>query len=251
MKLSVVILSKNEEAHIRKTLDSVAFAEEILLIDDNSSDQTRINAKRQKVAIYKKKLDDFATQRNFGFQKAKGDWVLFIDADEVASDVLQEDIKRVVEDRESKNVAYYIKRREHWRGRELKYGEVRKVREKGLLRLVRRNSGSWKGLVHESFNPTGPVGQLSGFMDHFPHPTLSEFLSSINFYSTLRAKELLKQGRSAGTFSIVFFPLGKFFTTFVLRKGFKDGIQGFVYSFLMSFHSFLVRTKLYQYKKLT
>lgn len=251
MKLSVVILSKNEEAHIKKALNSVSFADEIVLIDNYSSDSTTSIAEKIDAKVYKKKFDgDFSQLRNLGLEKSRGEWVFFVDADEIVTPALQNEIKMIVKGKNNKNSAYYIKRRDFWWGKELKYGEVGKIRKIGLVRLVRKNSGKWEGLVHESFRTNGSIGKLYNFLDHYPHPTLSEFLASINFYSTLRAKELMKMQRRASISGILFMPLGKFITTYILKGGFMDGVQGFAYSFLMSFHSFLVRAKHYQYTKL-
>ncbi len=251
MKLSVIILSKNEEEDLKKTLDSVAFADEVIVIDNLSTDDTAAVAEKHKAIVYKRKLEnDFSRQRNFGLEKARGDWILFIDADEIITDLLQKEIKSLMQSTKDENSAYYIKRRDFWWGKELKHGEVKKVRNKGLVRLVRRNSGKWLGVVHEVFITSGSIGRLNGFIDHYPHKTVSEFLNSINFYSTLRAKELVRSGKGVSTFSILSYPIGKFFTTYIFKMGFLDGVAGFAYSFLMSFHSFLVRAKQYQYSKL-
>lgn len=104
--------------------------------------------------------------------------------------------------------------------------------------------------MHEEFVCQGLVGRLESLLNHYPHPTVKDFLKEINYYSTLRAKELLEQRKSANIFSIIFYPLGKFVFTYFLKLGFLDGPAGFGYAFMMSFHSFLVRAKLYQYTKI-
>lgn len=249
MKLSAVILSRNEEDHIEKTIKSLPFCNEIILIDSYSSDGTTEIARKRKAIVFERELDsDFSAQRNYGFEKAKGEWVLFIDADEIVSKELARDIQKTINNN-PRNSTYYIKRRDFWWGKELKYGELRKVRTQGLVRLVKKDSGEWQGLVHETFVARGSIGSFEGFIDHYPHKRLSEFIADINFYSSLRARELVKQKKGVSILSIILYPLGKFLTTYFLKFGFLDGVQGFVYSFLMSFHSFLVRTKQYQYSK--
>ncbi len=241
-------MSKNEEKSIVKTLESISFSNEIILVDNDSSDQTVEIAKEHKAQIYERNLDnDFSRQRNFGLEKAKGDWVLFIDADEVLSQELTDEIKKIITNESSSKSAYYLKRRDFWWGRELRYGEVKKVRQEGLIRLVKKGSGQWQGLVHERFVITGQTGRLRGFINHYPHQTISSFLSDINFYSTLRAKELVQQKKRAFIITILLYPLGKFIHTYFIQLGFLDGAPGFTYAFLMSFHSFLVRAKQYQY----
>lgn len=249
MRLSTVILTKNEEKTIENTLKSVLFSDEIIVIDNFSNDNTKEIAQKYNCRTFEHELNEnFAAQRNFGFQKAKGEWILFVDADEELSENLQGEIKKTIKNKSDKD-AYYLKRRDFWWGKELKHGEVRNIREKGLIRLVKRDSGSWVGSVHERFITTKSAGEFKGFIDHYPHQSVAEFLSDINFYSTLRAKELFKEHKRVGLFEIVAYPFFKFFLTYFLKRGFLDGPAGFTYAFLMSFHSFLVRAKLYQHLK--
>lgn len=250
MKISAVVLTKNEEAHLATCLSSLSFCDEIILIDNNSIDKTVEIAKKHGVTVYTRALSgNFAAQRNFGLSKAKGDWILFIDADETVTEQLRESIQNALKN--TGNSAFYLKRRDFWWGRELKYGETSTVRTDGLVRLVRKDSGKWVGSVHETFQTSGPTSRLEGFIDHHPHPTVSEFIAEVNFYSTLRAKELKKQGKRAGLLQIVAYPKGKFIYTYFVKRGFLDGPAGFAYAFFMSFHSFLVRAKLYQYRTLS
>lgn len=251
MKLSTVILAKNEEKQVGRAIESVEFSNEIIVIDDFSTDKTTEIAKEMGAAVYVKRLaDNFSQQRNFGLQKSRGDWILFLDSDEFLSKELQAEIKKIINGA-TKYSAFYIKRRDYMWGSELKYGELRKIRNKGLIRLVKKNSGKWSAPVHETFVTTFPVGRLDSYLNHFPHQSVSDFLVEINFYSTLRAKELLQQGIKPSLWTIIFYPAGKFIFNYFLQLGFLDGPVGFLYSFMMSFHSFLVRAKLYQYVKLS
>jgi glycosyltransferase involved in cell wall biosynthesis len=245
-KLSVVILTKNEEKNIERCLQSVSFADEVIVIDDHSTDKTVEIAKKNKATVYEHALDnDFAAQRNFGLQKTEYDWVLFVDADEVVSTDLQKEISQAIV--KSIYEAYKIRRRDFFWGQELKHGETQKVRNNGLIRLMIKGSGEWSGSVHEEFYTKANVGMLKKFLDHYPHQTIKEFLESVNHYSTVRARELEKAGTKTNSFEIVLLPFGKFLLNYFLYLGFLDGPAGFAYSFFMSFHSFLVRAKLFQY----
>ena len=250
MKISAVVLTRNEEAHLSKSLNSLSFCNEIVIIDNNSTDQTVEIAKKHGAAVYTRALNgDFSAQRNFALSKVVGDWILFIDADEIVSDELIGKIQGAVNNKEIS--AYYLKRRDFWWGKELKYGETATVRNKGLIRLIKKNSGKWAGAVHEMFQTSGPTAKLEGFINHYPHPTVAEFITDVNSYSTLRARELAKQGKTVGVFQIVTYPKLKFLYTYFIKRGFLDGPAGFAYAFFMSFHSFLVRSKLYLYRKLS
>ncbi len=133
--ISAVILTKNEEKNIQRCIKSLQWCEEIIIIDDYSIDNTLSKVKGCKV--FKRKLNgNFAAQRNFGLSKAKGDWVLFIDADEVVTKELQKEI--VTRIKYSERNGFYVKRKDIFLGRELNYGETGNTK---LLRLSKRNSG--------------------------------------------------------------------------------------------------------------
>ena len=251
MKLTAVILTKNEGNNIERCLKSVSFANEIILVDDFSIDSTVATASKsiKNIKVYKNDLKgDFAAQRNFGMKKASGDWILFIDADEIITSELQKEILEKLNN--SKFDSYYLRRRDFFWGKELRFGELSKVRHIGLIRLIRKNSGIWMGDVHEVFHTAKKSGRLKNFVDHYPHPTIKEFLEDINFYSSLRANELFNQEKPINILEIIFVPILKFIYIYFVKLGFLDGPSGFTYSFMMTFHSFLVRAKLYQLKNL-
>jgi len=248
MKLSAVILAKNEEKLIQKAIASVTFCDEIIVIDDFSTDKTIHLAKEAGAVVYEHELKgDFAAARNFGVQKSRGEWILFLDSDETVRGDLATEIIETVNKKNLTKVSYYIKRRDFWWSTELKHGEVHKARRKGLIRLIKKHSGIWVHPVHEVFEARGLVGSLKGHIDHYPHPTVREFLNDINIYSSIRAKELVASGKKVHILSIVFYPFGKFIYSYFIKMGYLDGPAGFAYAFFMSFHSFLVRAKQYQY----
>jgi hypothetical protein len=115
--------------------------------------------------------------------------------------------------------------------------------------MARKNSGSWQGRVHECWLVEGKTETFENPLMHYPHPTVSQFLSEINFYTTLRAKELLDKGEKVSLLKIIFYPKAKFIQNYFLRLGFLDGQPGLVQAVLMSFHSFLVRAKLWNYSE--
>ncbi len=248
--LSCIILAKNEEKNIERAIRSVDFCDEVIMIDDYSEDSTVEKAKTFGATVYKRELhDDFASQRNYGMKMARGSWILFIDADEEVTKELAGEIENFVCDNTNSFIqAYYIKRRDIFWGRELRYGEVGSMR---LVRLVRKKSGTWRGAVHEKFYTYLKTSSLKNNLLHYPHQLIAEFLSEVNRYSTIRARELYSLGKTSSILSIIFYPLGKFILNYFFRLGFLDGSPGFVYAFMMSFHSFLVRAKLFliQHKK--
>jgi glycosyltransferase involved in cell wall biosynthesis len=247
--ISAVILTKNEEKNILDCLESVSWVDEIIIIDDYSTDLTESVVKQvannKKIKFYKRRLEDnFSQQRNFGLLKTKYDWVLFIDADERVTPELREEINSFLINKSDKSeVGFYIPRKDVIWGKALRHGEAGNIK---LVRFARKSNGKWAGNVHEVWNINGKIGELEGNLLHFPHQTISEFLTEINYYTTLRAKELFKKRVKTSVWEIIFYPKAKFVLNYFFKLGFLDGIQGFIFAIVMSFHSFLVRAKLWQ-----
>lgn len=241
--LSVVILAKNEEKNIQACLESLNFCDEILLIDDNSSDNTVELAKQAGAHVLVHKLENnFAMQRNFGLEKAKGEWVLFIDADERVSKDLAKEIQTKISSSDD-TVGYIIQRFDFMKGKMLTHGETADIK---LLRLAKKDSGKWVGKVHETWDVSGNIEQLENPLSHYPHQTIDEFLAEINFYTTLRAQELFAKKMPVHWYDVILYPKAKFFKNYIFKKGFLDGTEGIIMAIMMSFHSFLVRGKLWQ-----
>lgn len=250
MKISAVILTKNEEKNLEKCLKSLDFCDEKIIIDDFSTDKTISIAKKFNAKIYKRKLNDnFALQRNYGLSKVKFDWVLFLDADEIIDFELKKEISRVLHKDHNYN-AFYLKRKDIFWKKKLQFGELYNASHTGFIRLIKKNKGSWFGNIHEVyFVNEGKVGSLDGYIIHEAHDSVESFLRKINHYSTIRSNELFSKQITTNAFEIICFPFGKFIFNYFIKLGFLDGPEGFIYCFLMSFHSFLVRAKLFAKQK--
>lgn len=243
MKISAVLIVKNEEKNIEKCLTNLLWCDEIIVVDDDSSDKTREIIKKYRIRLFKHSLNnDFSRQRNFALSKAKGDWILFVDADEIISSSLQKEIIQKINNSKNNYSGYFIRRRDFIWGKELKHGEVGDIR---LLRLAKKESGKWIGKVHEVWRIKGRIGKLNQPIDHYAHKSTSTFLEKINYYTDIRAKELYERNIKSHWWSIIFYPVSKLFLNYILKLGFLDGIEGLVFSFMMSLHSFLVRAKLW------
>lgn len=239
--ISAVVLTKDEEENLPPCLKSIKWCDEILVINDNSTDKSVEIAKKFGAKVFTHALNNnFAQQRNFGLQKAKGDWVLFLDADERVSPELAKEIDGKV--KLSKANGFYLKRQEFFAGKALKHGETAHC----LLRLGRKGKGEWQREVHETWGIKGEIGKLKNPLLHYSHPTLSEFIEHVNNFSTLHAQVLFKEGVKPSLFRIIANPLAKFMQNYIFRLGFLDGTAGIIVALMMSFHSFLARAKLYQ-----
>ncbi|HUQ84979.1 MAG TPA: glycosyltransferase family 2 protein [Candidatus Limnocylindrales bacterium] len=241
--ISAIIITKNEEKSLKRSLRSLSWCDEVIVIDDDSTDDTVKIAEKLGAKVYKRSLDgDFSAQRNFGLQKAKNDWVLFIDADEEVSPALWFEIMQHTNSPSDKYSGYFIKRQDVIWGRLLKYGETG---NKKFLRLAKKNSGKWEGVVHEKWNVVGMTATLNNPLMHYPHVTIENFLHEINLYTDIRAKELYDKKVRTSSFLIIIYPLAKFIQNYFLKQGFRDGVPGLLLALMMSLHSFLVRSKLW------
>lgn len=244
--ISAVVLTKNEENSIIDCLESLNWCDEIIVVDDFSQDRTIEiinNLKNKKITVFRRALNkDYSKQRNFGLSKTSCNWVLFVDADERVFQALQKEIIKAISERNNFD-GYFIKRRDFIWSKELRYGETGNIK---LLRLAKKNKGEWRGRVHETWEVKGNIGQLNAFLAHYPHQTITEFIREINFYTDIRAKELFDNGTKASWLLIIFYPKAKFILNYFLKLGFLDGIEGLIMAVFMSFHSFLVRAKLWK-----
>jgi glycosyltransferase involved in cell wall biosynthesis len=241
--ISAIILTKNEEKNIEACLDSVSWCDEKIVIDDRSVDKTVELAKKKGAKIFTRSMyNNFSDQRNYGLEKAKGDWILFVDADERVSSALWYEIMQHTSESIEDLTGFYIKRQDTMWGKVLKHGETGNIT---LLRLAKKSTEKWEGRVHEKWNVRGKTEVLKNHLDHFPHQTVAEFLREINFYTDLRAEELFEKKATSNWAAIISYPKGKFFVNYILKAGFLDGLEGFVFALMMSLHSFLVRGKLW------
>lgn len=238
--ISAIILTHNSEGFLGKTLESLAWCGERIVIDDASTDTTLRIAARHNTPAYTRKLQgDFAAQRNFGLEKVKGEWVLYVDSDEVVSKKLADEIQKSVTIDCS---GFYLKRQDWMLGKKIQHGETNRVR---LLRLARKDAGIWVRPVHEVWKLEGVVGTLVQPIDHFPHPNVAQFVDDINVYTTLNARYLFHENIRVPFWQILAYPAAKFFVDYIWYLGFLDGTPGAIIAIMMSMHSFLTRAKLW------
>ncbi len=239
-KVSAVISVFNEEENIETCLKSLKFADEIVVVDNSSSDKTVDLAKKYTDKIFSQKNNpkEIDMQKNLGFEKATSEWVLSIDADEEVSKELAEEIKRTIKEKTKVN-GFYIPRKN------IIFGKF--IQNTGWypdpqLRLFRKGKAKFvKTHVHEPVRLEGEAAYLTFNLIHHHYNTISEFLSrTITLYAPNEAQEYLDKGYEFSYFDAVRFPLNEFLSRFFARKGYKDGFHGLVLSLLMAFYHFLI-----------
>lgn len=239
IKLSGIVLTKNNQEVIPGVIRNLKnLAHEIIIIDDNSIDKTRDLSRKLGAIVFKNQLKNFSDQRNYALAKAKHEWVLFLDSDEVLSKNLIGEIVKEIKD--TNQNGFYIKRKTRFLGKVLNYGVS--FSEK-LIRLGKRNSGKWYRSVHEIWKIKNINKTLSYPIIHNTAKNFSDYIEKINRYSSLHAVENKSEHKSSSIFKILFFPTFKFIDLWIFRFGFLDGTRGFLMSVLMAFHSYLSWSK--------
>lgn len=246
--ISAIVLTKNEEERIADCLDTLSFCTEIIIVDSASEDRTVDIAKRMGASVVDSKTSDFSQKRTEGLRKAKGDWILYVDADEQVTPSLRDNIKSKISDIEYQNYsAYKIKRKNFYFGNH----EWPHVEE--LERLFRKNSlKGWYGKLHESPKYEGEIGQLDGFILHYSHRDLTSMLNKTIEWSEVEAKLRFEAGHPKMTWWR--FPrvmITAFLNSYILQKGWKTGTVGLIESTYQAFSAFITYARLWemQHKK--
>ncbi len=247
MKLSICIITKNEEKDLPRCLESVKdLADEIIVVDDGSTDHTKEIAKKYGAKIFEKKLDSFAEQKNFAVEKAGGDWIFSIDADEECTKELTEEIKKVISDQGTVNSemnGYLVPRRNI-----ILRAEIKHTRWSPDIHiwLWKRGKGKWAGRVHEEVRVEGKVGRLKNAKMHYQYKTVTEFFAMLNNYTEREAQEKVENGERFSYFMLFYAPALSIFRRFIYKRGFLDGRRGFVLSYLMAIYRMTTWIKVWE-----
>ncbi len=236
MRLSVTVIALNEEANIVPCLESVRFADEIVVVDSGSTDRTLELARGYTDRIFTIEWRGFGKTKNFALEQARGDWVFSLDTDERVSAGLQQEILEVVK-ADGPLAGYRIPRKNYVGGRWIKnlgwYPDY-------TLRLFRRDQGRFREReVHEEVEVAGPVGFLHTPLEHYSYQSLSEYAARQDRYARLAAREMRKAGRSPFPGELIWRPALTFLNLFVWKRGFLEGALGLRLSLQSSRYNFL------------
>ena len=234
--ITAVILHKNQPEQLKSALESVQWCTHRLILDDHSSPSISALARNYKaevqpVIVHK----NFAKARNEAEKHIRTSWILWLDADEVVSKALAEELQHYAYQRFLAGVILH--RQDFFLQRTLRYGETGHIQ---LLRMIRKGKGVWSGTVHETLRTSGKTMHAKENLYHQPHASVSTFLEKIISYAQIAGVE--KRIHPIRTILEMFtFPVGKFILNYFLLLGFLDGFPGFCMAYMMSLHSFLVR----------
>ncbi len=234
--LSVAIITRNEAANIQGCLESLAWAREIVVVDQFSEDGTPEAAASCGATVFQETWHGFAKQKNIAVDRTTGPWVLSIDADERVTDSLRVEIETIL-GVDGPEDGYFIARKNHFCGQWIRYGGWYPDYS---LRLFRRDKGRFEErAVHEKVVVQGKVGYLKHPLEHFTYASVSDYLRRMERYSGLAAHEMTRTGRRSRWHHLVLRPLFTFFKMYGLKLGFLDGRAGFFLAVSYAYYTFL------------
>ena len=243
--LSAVLITRNAAPVLDSCLESLAFADEIVVIDSASSDATAEIAERRGARVVQKEWLGFGRQKQFAVDQARHDWVLCLDADERLSPELAAEIQKALAAPVSP--VYRMPRRNRFLGKWLSHGEGY---PDWSPRLFNRLSARWSDdLVHEKVLYAVTPGTLAGDLMHDSGDDLSTYLERQNRYTTLAARQAFEKGRSASVFHLLLSPVVRFLKFYVLRLGFLDGLPGLLHITIGCMNSYMKYAKLIELRR--
>jgi glycosyltransferase involved in cell wall biosynthesis len=262
MKITATVITLNEEANIQRALESLGWADEIVVVDSGSTDRTVEIARRVTDKVVIKEWPGYAAQKNFAAQQAGNDWIFSLDADEELSPQLVTEIgilkERVADVGQASSlssslsqatsvVGYEMPRLCRYMGRWIKHSGWYPDYK---LRLYNRKAGCWKGdFVHESVTVNGDVRRLQGDLLHYTVRSASEHHQRMDRYTTLAAEEMHQDRKKASAATMLLSPFAGFFRSYIIRLGFLDGIPGLAIACFAAHYSFLKHVKLWELRE--
>lgn len=236
--LSGVMIAKNEASNIKACLDSAGFCDEWVVIDSGSPDGTQTLARASGAQVWERPFDNYAAQKNFGIQKASGEWVLLLDADERVSEGLKKEIRAALA--ASAADGYEVRRLNRIFGRWMNHGAHAGDVQ---LRLVRRSKAVFYGPVHERVRPEGKIRRFKEPLFHYSTDTIADYMRKLNVYTDLEAAHLSVQDAPPSMRQLKARPLARLGQLIFLKRAFLDGLEGVIFAVLSGYYDFISLAK--------
>ena len=244
MKISAIVITKNEEKTIKDCLLCLDWVDEIVVIDSNSTDKTREIAQKVGAKTYICAKKSFDERRNLGKKKAQSEWLLYVDADERISDKLKKEILAKIKNPESYS-AFEIPRLNIFFGRPMKHGGWYPDYQTRLFK--KSNLKHWFGKIHESSKVEGKIGKLNNHFIHLSHSSIKESFEKSAVWTQMEADLFLKANHPPVTiYHLIKVPLAEFFSRVFIKKGFLDGTVGWLEGAIQAFNKFLVYGQIWE-----
>jgi len=241
-QLSCIIITYNESRNIRRCLESVSWADEIIVVDSYSTDETKKIASEFTSRIFDLSWEGFGPAKRYAAKQVTGDWILSVDADEQVSENLREEIQKIIKSGDSLD-GYFIPRRSYFLGRWMRHGGWH---PDFVLRLFRKDKGGFTSrLVHEEVIVRGRTGRLKNDLLHFTDPDYDHYLEKLNRYTSIDAVQRYQESKRGSLVNLLIRPIAVFFKTYFLKRGFFDGLPGLILAVSSAFHVFAKYVKLW------
>jgi (heptosyl)LPS beta-1,4-glucosyltransferase len=245
MKISASIIVYNEADNIADLCESISWADEIVIVDSDSSDNTSEIARRYTDKVFNREFRGYKDKHEFADSQTTGDWIFWIDADERVSPELREAIEKLKTRKpDTLPDGFKIARRTKYFGRWIKHSGWYPDYQ---MRLYRKAASFWDGIApHETARVKGKVEILEGEFLHFPKDDLSAYHRKIDSYASLAAKYWIEKGKKVGGFYLISRTIAAFFRTYILKQGFRDGMAGLIISIFTAYGVFLKYAKVWE-----
>lgn len=244
LPVSVIVLTKNEEAMLPGCLESLAWAAQVVVVDSQSTDKTLAIAKKFKADTYNRPWPGYTAQRNFALSKCRQPWVLSVDADERVAPDLRASIEALIQAGPDAD-GYRVPEVNNYFGRWLRHGGIYPGEHMVFYRRQGAKYESGRADVHEGVQVKNP-GRLSGHLIHHAYPTIELAIDKLNGYTTAEAR-----GRAAdrvSLYGLLWRPAERFVKNYVFKLGFLDGVQGLLYCFLTGYYTFVFHLKIWEHQ---
>jgi glycosyltransferase involved in cell wall biosynthesis len=246
-KISAVIITYNEEAIIKQTLQKLWWCNEIIIIDSGSTDKTTSICEEFGCSVFYRSFEGFGEQKKYGVLKASNDWILCIDADEILTDELIEELRKEISSDNLSFAGYSMPRNLVFMNKVFNHG---KESTASITRLFNRKHGNWDGaVVHEKLILDGPIKKLKNKILHYSYKDYNQFLAKINLYSSLGARKMIDNKNSKGKLLVTIAIPFNFLKYYIYDRNFLNGYYGFSWSILNTFYHFVKYMKLNELKK--
>lgn len=233
--ISAIAITYNEEEHIERFIKSLSFADEIIIVDSNSTDRTVAMAEQLKTKVYKRAFDNFSSQKNYALEKANYEWIVFFDLDELISEELASEIKTKI-DSAPDTSAFKVKRNFYFMGKHIRYSGFQ---NDAVVRVFKKSKCDFgNNLVHEKINVTGTTKLLKNSSDHYSYKTFDSYNEKLTHYSKLQATALYRQQVRPKLYHFLLRPFWRLIHQYIIKLGFLDGKEGFILAYLSAFAVF-------------
>jgi glycosyltransferase involved in cell wall biosynthesis len=245
--VSATVLTLNNAATLEQCLESIRWVDEVVVVDSLSSDGTMEIARRFTDRVCQRPWPGFIAQRNFSKEQASGDWILWVDADEVIPDALRQEMRDALESVGPAIEGFLVPRCSHYLGRWIRHGAWYPDLS---IRLFRSQGNWWGGEEpHAAVQIRGPVQRLKNDILHYNYPSFGHQIRIIDHYAGLSAQELRRRGERFRLRRLLFHPMARFLKEYLLRQGFRDGLPGLIIVVSTMFYVFAKYAKLWELER--